>query len=274
MTPKLVFFSYGSSERWRPSMERLCDEAAKYGEFDEVLRMAQEDLEKDPVFWDRHKEFISKNHRGAGYWLWKSYITMTLLSSLNENDILVYMDAGCALWPTKAAKQRFREYVEIVRTHSTGVFGFSTEYPNKQWSKMDIFKHFNATSEEDLNKPQIMSGASLWRKCETSLKMATEWYETMAANYNLIDDTPSKEPNDPLFQENRHDQSILTMIFHKYGAPHTEKDELWDFRRNNYTRPFWAARLRYGQGLHPEYLQMLENEKLQEQQEQEQQKSQ
>jgi hypothetical protein len=260
MVKRIIFFSYGSGDRWRPSMENLCDSAAKYQEFDEVLRFCEEDLEQDPEFWRRHSSFIKANPRGGGYWLWKSYLTQKILKSLNENDILVYMDAGCYLWPSPQARRRFHEYLDIVRTHPTGFYGFGTEYPNYTYTKQDIFNHFNQHSEEEKKKPQIMSGATIWRKCETTMKMATEWYETMATNYSLIDDSPSKETNHPEFKENRHDQSILTMLIHKYNSPFSPTDELWDFRRNNYTRPFWAARLRHGENLSPFYFDILKQQ--------------
>jgi len=257
---RIIFFSYGSGDRWRPSMENLCDSAAKYQEFDEVLRFCEEDLEQDPEFWPRHQAFIKANPRGGGYWLWKSYLTQKILKSLNENDILVYMDAGCYLWPSPQARRRFHEYLDIVRTHPAGFYGFGTEYPNYIYTKQDTFSHFNQDSEEEKQKPQIMSGATIWRKCETTMKMATEWYDAMATNYNLIDDSPSKAPNHPEFKENRHDQSILTMLIHKYNAQFSPTDELWDFRRNNYTRPFWAARLRNGENLSPFYFDILKQQ--------------
>ena len=257
---RIIFFSYGSGDRWRPSMENLCDSAVKYQEFDEVLRFCEEDLEQDPEFWPRHQAFIKENPRGGGYWLWKSYLTQKILKTLNENDILVYMDAGCYLWPSPQARRRFHEYLDIVRTHPAGFYGFGTEYPNYTYTKQDIFNHFNQHSEEEQKKPQIMSGATIWRKCETTMKMATEWYETMATNYNLIDDSPSKATNHREFKENRHDQSILTMLIHKYNAQFSPTDELWDFRRNNYTRPFWAARLRKGDNLSPWYFDILKQQ--------------
>ena len=255
MAPRLLFFSYGSGP-WRTSMENLCDSAMRYQIFDEVLRFCEEDLEEDPEFWPRHKEFIKANHRGGGYWLWKSYLTQKILKTLNEDDILIYMDAGCYLWPAPQARQRLNEYLDIVRTHPAGFFGFSTEYPNHKFTKQDTFLHFQ-TTEEDKKKPQIMSGATIWRKTPTALKIATEWYDTMANNYNLIDDSPSKTLNPPTFEENRHDQSILTMLVHKYNAAFSPTDELWDFRRNNFTRPFWAARLRNGSNLSSFYFDIL-----------------
>jgi hypothetical protein len=256
--PRLIFFSYGSGP-WRASMENLCDSAIKYGIFDEVLRFCEEDLQLDQDFWTKHQAWIQANRRGGGYWLWKSYLTQKILNSLNENDILIYMDAGCYLWPGPQARNRLNEYLQIVRADPVGFYGFSTEYPNCQYTKEDTFLHFNAT-QEDKQKPQIMSGATIWRATEQSRKIATEWYNTMANNYNLIDDSPSKAPNNPDFKENRHDQSILTMLIHKYNAVYAPTDELWDFRRNNYERPFWAARLRDGADLSAWYYDILRSQ--------------
>lgn len=255
---RIIFFSYGSGS-WRHSMENLCDSAIKYGIFNEVLRFCEEDIQADSEFWPKHSDFIKSHSRGGGYWLWKSYLTQKILKTLNTNDILVYLDAGCALWSHPDARKQLQNYLSIVRNDPVGFYGFSTEYPNSTYTKEDTFLHFQI-KEEDKQKPQIMSGATIWRVNPTSVQMASEWYNVMSSNYNLIDDSVSKTANSPTFQENRHDQSILTMLVHKYNALYAPTDELWDFRRNNFTRPFWAARLKNGSTLDQWYLNMLPKE--------------
>ena len=47
--------------------------------------------------------------------------------------------------------------------------------------------------------------------------MVEEWYET-CCNYHLLNDEPSIIPNDASFSENRHDQSIWSIIRYKYGT--------------------------------------------------------
>jgi hypothetical protein len=40
---------------------------------------------------------ILREQRGGGYWIWKPYIIKKHLDKINDNDILIYMDAGCSI---------------------------------------------------------------------------------------------------------------------------------------------------------------------------------
>jgi hypothetical protein len=44
-----------------------------------------------------------------------------------------------------------------------------------------------------------------------------KWYE-VGTNYHLIDDSPSKLPNDSRFEEHRHDQSIFSILRRQHGS--------------------------------------------------------
>ena len=37
-----------------------------------------------------------KQPRGGGYWIWKSHI-IKKINEINDNDILIYLDAGCSI---------------------------------------------------------------------------------------------------------------------------------------------------------------------------------
>ena len=44
----------------------------------------ENDLQNDPIFWNKHKDFIKKNKRGYGYWIWKSYIIKKTLEKIRK----------------------------------------------------------------------------------------------------------------------------------------------------------------------------------------------
>ena len=62
------------------------------------------------------------------------------------------------------------------------------------------------------NSDQVQASLILFSVNDDLRKVISQWYEVMSENYNLIDDTPSIIENDPEFQENRHDQSILSFV--------------------------------------------------------------
>ena len=69
--------------------------------------------------------------RGGGYWIWKPYIISKMLEQINENDILVYIDAGCHINITKESKQRFNEYINMINNSKCGLLRFQTHIKKK-----------------------------------------------------------------------------------------------------------------------------------------------
>ncbi len=65
--------------------------------FNKIYSFTEQDLINDSDFWNKHKDFILKNKRGYGYWVWKPYLISKILKEINDNDILLYLDAGCEL---------------------------------------------------------------------------------------------------------------------------------------------------------------------------------
>ena len=195
-----------------------------------------------PIFWNTHKEFILSNPRGYGYWLWKSFIILKTLESIEENDILVYTDAGCTL--NINGLNRMNEYFDIVKQSKYGILSFELPFFEKQYTKMDLFKNMNLNNNEFLNSKQLLASIIFFRKCEKTIKLVEEWYE-ICCNYHLIDDSHSFLPNDSSFIEHRHDQSVFSLLAKKYGTeilPDETYFNTFDTEGINY--PIWATRLK------------------------------
>jgi hypothetical protein len=200
----------------------------------------------DTSFWEKHSEFITTHPRGYGHWLWKSYVTKQTLHSLHENDILVYADAGCTINPK--GMQRLLEYFDIVNKSQYGILSFKTVHLEKRFTKMDTFEYYDTHHDESIfETEQLVGGIYVIRKCQHTVDLVNKWYDG-CCNYNLIDDSPSAIPNHPSFYENRHDQSIFSVIRKKYGTEMTEFDETYfdnsDWYGEGIRYPFWATRLK------------------------------
>ena len=79
----------GPTIEYHNCVDRLCNEC-------KITGKTEIDLKKDTLFWNQHGDFINKNSKGYGYWIWKSYIIFKYVQEeMNEDDILLYMDAGC-----------------------------------------------------------------------------------------------------------------------------------------------------------------------------------
>ena len=235
----------GPTVNYNNAVARVCSEANEIGAFDHIIGYTQKDLMNDTAFWDKHKDFILANKRGYGYWTWKSYLTKKMLEKINDNDILVYADAGCKINPH--GKPRLLEYFDIVNKSKFANFSFQMEHLEKTWTKMDIIQYYDANQSNIVETGQITSCAYILRKCQHTIDLIDRWYEG-TCNYHLSDDSPSSIPNDASFSENRHDQSLFSVLRKKYGSEMSEFDETWfspNWQTSGANYPFWAVRMRY-----------------------------
>lgn len=81
---KKIFITYGDAS-YSKSLERIQAEAKSCGEFDRVIAYSNNDLPESIT-----SNILSTYSRGGGYWLWKPYICLKTLQSIDETDIVVY----------------------------------------------------------------------------------------------------------------------------------------------------------------------------------------
>ena len=215
MTSSTYFVSFGGpSANYHSALNRVCNEAIKFGLFTKIMGFTDIHLKNDLEFWNTHRIFIESNSRGYGYWLWKSYLVKTQLKRMNEGDVLVYADAGCTL--NVNGKKRLIEYIDMCKNHESGMVSFQLTHLEHNWTKNDIIQHLNA-SDDLVSSGQLVGGIFIIRKCARVNELVDKWYET-CCSYNLLDDTPSLTPNHPTFVENRHDQSIWSILRKQHGS--------------------------------------------------------
>lgn len=236
----------GPSENYHNAVKRICREATEIKEFDHIIGYTERDLMDDTSFWNRHRQFIESNtDNGYGYWIWKSYVTKKTLNLMNDNDILVYADAGCKINPN--GNHRLKEYVDIVNQSNFGNFSFQmAEHLEKKWTKMDIIHYFNADETNIIETGQLVGGVYVLRKCNHTVELIDKWYDG-CCQYHLIDNSSGNTPNHLSFCNHRNDQSIFSVLRKKYGTVMSTFDETWfspDWYGSGQQYPFWATRLR------------------------------
>jgi hypothetical protein len=202
---------YSGEQKYKNAAERLINQCKKIELFDTFILYSDEDLKKDSEFWGIHSEFIEKNPRGYGYWLWKPYIIMKTMEKMNENDILLYADAGCEIDPHK--KNAIIESIEIAKRDL--ILGSFTQ-TEKLWNKMDLINYLDMNKTNYMNTSQNQASAICFLKCEKTYNLVSDWYN-IGCNYHFIDDSPSVDKNIVVFNEHRHDQSIFSLLTKKYG---------------------------------------------------------
>ena len=194
--------------------DRIVSEANDSRFFKNVKAYSPDDF--DPDFKMKHLDFIKNNKRGYGYWIWKPYFILKSLSELQYNDFLIYADSGTFI--NHKAYERMRELYSLLETND--IVAFNNGHNENDWNKQDTVQAVLTSlnkSQEELNKSieeqpnQYCATIMMIKKTDSTMNMIKLWYSLMS-NYHLIDDSPSVLLNHPSFIENRHDQSIFSLL--------------------------------------------------------------
>ena len=207
-----VFISFGDGdERWRNCLTHIIRRAQETGLFDKVVGYGIADLENDVEFTSRHGEFVKNNRRGYGYWIWKPYLIIKNLEALKDGDTLLYLDCGTDI--DVSEKDELARFLDLVKDELI----ISSYYPTqeKMWSKMDLILELGMNEPRFMESVQMQGGLNLIYNCDKTMNFVRDWYDN-CCKYNLLDDSPSVNPNDPAFVEHRHDQSIFSLLFKMY----------------------------------------------------------
>ena len=125
-------------------------------------------------------------------------------------------------------------------------------YPRREeykFTKSDLLDYFGFLNDKSiLETPQYWAGNFFIKKNDTSIKFITEWLNVFYERFDLVDDTPSKIKNHKDFIENRHDQSIFSMLSKTMGSVFIQNETEFRKRPNSqYDFPFLSVRS-YGHG--------------------------
>jgi hypothetical protein len=234
--------------------------------YDQVLGFDESDLGED-IKMKLSSVFVP-GVRGFGYWSWKPYFVLRALKESEPGDIVHWADAGC--WLRREGRSRLLEYFRIVDQAPSGLLGFQAfrvagedlctekfSLPEKQWSKGDLLDYLNVRNNSNiLNSNQIEATTFFVKNDPVAVAVIEQWMSVFFRSLALVDDTPSKSPNEPGFIEHRHDQSVFSILMKingattlsafetycpiiKAGKPHWAYDFNWSVLESF---PIWAKR--------------------------------
>lgn len=244
---KKYLLTYGDNGFYL-SKKHLEHLAINSGLFDKVISLGPNDLEHK--FKKKYKEILQQP-KGGGFWLWKFEIIKTLLSQVNENDIVIYCDAGASFNTSKPAVNRFNEYVEILSNPTISQLKMKCEnnFIEKNYTNKKLFEYLNIALDSDFaESTQLQAGHQFYKKCNETDSYFEDYEKLIDSDVNLITDFYSKDTQIDSFAEHRHDQSIFSLLSKKYSACVIENET--EFRNRpdkQYDFPFLSVRS-YGHG--------------------------
>jgi hypothetical protein len=196
----------------------------------------------------RFSDFLNKNLRGYGYWIWKPFIICEYLKKIPENDVLVYADIGCEF--SSAGGKIFSDYLLHLRKNDFLVFSTYNGQSESVWTKKELIDLFDL-SQNRLMEEQVAATFFLLKNNVRTRKIMHEWLNIAESeNFIYINDVCSKSKN-PEFIEHRHDQSIFSMLMKKYNIRILRESTYHDpilYYKNSYIYRFPIHALRSKDG--------------------------
>jgi len=248
---KVHFLTFGGGgQTYRDAVKRISGQAYRSGWFDAIYPVTDDEIFNINNDWtERNRDFIFRNKRGYGYWIWKPFLIMELMRRINYGDLLVYADAGAEL--NVNGSRRFYELQELASQNDVVVF--ELEHKATSWTKGDLFLHLGVSLDDPVAaEKQLMGTAIFLRKTTATLQIISHWALLCeACNYGLLDDSISVSPNDAKFNEHRHDQSIFSLLVRLSGCSTILPDETYFpdvWHKNGYhpSAPIQALRNKTG----------------------------
>lgn len=214
MTVHLVTFSTKDMERssW------LCATSSKQHDVDTHARFNPGNISQFTEVKENQALFAQP--RGAGYWAWKPLIIKREMEWLPEGSTLIYSDAGVEF---------INNVTHIIERMDQDVFLFGNNWEHAHWCKRDVVEAvWPCGKESNCPRPHYETWDKFGKQCQASViffrvsdysrKFVKEWLDwCLFEGGRLIDDSPSRTPNHPEFQEHRHDQAILTTLAYREG---------------------------------------------------------
>jgi hypothetical protein len=216
-----IFVTFADS-RYKASLSRIKLQAEKIDVYTKIYVFTESDF--DINFVKLFPGLVKPGIRGFGYWCWKPYLILKVLNESDIGSIIHWVDAGC--WLRLEGRKRLLEYFEIAEGSKVGIVGFQADQPicktankqnymlpEKQWTKGDILDYFNVRGQSSIvDSNQIEATTLFVKNCEPAVSIIKNWYEVYLNHFHLVDDSPSISPNDKCFIENRHDQSVVSIL--------------------------------------------------------------
>ena len=166
------FCTFGNMPQYSRSIEELVNEARISKYFDTITVYTQYNLPNI----ENHRKFIESNPRGYGYWIWKPILLLDMLSKVNDNDIIIYADAGNGISTSDNAKKNFKLWINTVTNVEPFRLSFQTPHLEKSYTKYCLFEIMNCTDSRYTESGQYAANIQIYKKTCENVDFINEYY--------------------------------------------------------------------------------------------------
>ncbi len=236
---KKILITFGD-EKYKSALNLLRESSYKIGHVDSVKIYNHKRLGS---FYDQNK-FILDQPRGAGFWLWKSFIILNVMKNSDAGDIIIYSDAGLQvigdLTLLYECADKNDRLIFKLPPHGVPV------HKANQWIKGDCFGMMNCNEQKYWEADMTNGAISVWKNTEENQRYIKEWLRWSKISQIITDSPSAIFQNLYGFKDHRHDQAILSNLRVKYDwelfRDPTQYGEIEEFDNSPYPQLFWHHR--------------------------------
>jgi hypothetical protein len=234
-TPRVKLITFGAGGKGiGKALTRLKKQSGSFNLIDEFQAYTDEDLGED--YYGKFQPLLRENPLGFGLWSWKPYLIFRELISMQEGDVLIYLDAGVEL--NKRGQSIFTHYLDFVARND--VLLFSLDHQQRHWTKDNEFIY---PANREYFRNQVVAGVLMFRVSDLALKTVREWKRLSEIDSGeLIKNPKVTHPQKPNFREHRHDQSLLSKVAYNLDLKTIPDETIFRPWRAGKNYPFLALR--------------------------------
>lgn len=241
------FISFATSDtNYSKALDRIANQAKNIQLFDKIELYTDKNLRNDIGFWNKHETMVCSNKLGYGFWMWKPYIIKKHLEKMQNNDILVYFDAGCEIYSKNNEQNIDKDkFISTIITGGLLAYAAGPKAHCDYYTKQICYDFFGVTKQQFLENGWYVEANRLFMiKNEQNTKLIDQWWDVMNNHYETYDES-EPVPNESTFKQSRGDQMILNFILF---INHMLKKDiiLWPHPPEPFKSTFHAHRNRRG----------------------------
>jgi hypothetical protein len=124
-----------------------------------------------------------------------------------------------------------------------------SQHKEKDWTTKEIFEHFNINNDSNdiLETGQIMATIKMFKKNANAINIVSAWLNALYRNPLVFTDHYNKNNQCDGFIDNRHDQSVCSIICKLYKTIVIEDETYFENGFGDEVSlkyPLWATKIR------------------------------
>lgn len=200
---------------YRKAALRLAQEVSSTGIFESSSGLDEYFIKENaPSFWVKHKTILKARVPGFGWWIWKPTFIELCLKKLNENDCMLYLDAGSFV----AVDQKDLILNVLENINGFNLVGSNNQtFPEWKYCSINLLDKFEI-SNTDRHENQFYANFLMIRNNAYTREFISEWKSLLCSNDHEFLIPHSNLSQSEGFVHHMYDQAVLSCLMKREKA--------------------------------------------------------